>query len=83
MAPGDGTVSLREDCCPSGFTLMGSEASAVICLEDEPARARVALVLDVSADERWCDELPDAADCCPGGYTMVGWAPEGALCLQD
>lgn len=77
-------MTLREECCPAGFTLMGSESGDVICLEDAPARARVALVLDVTADDRWCDEMHDnPADCCPSGYSFVAWARDGALCLED
>ncbi len=83
VAPGDGTVSLRAECCPVGFTLMGSESSDVLCLEDAPARARVAIILDVTADERWCDEMEDEAECCPAGYTLVGWARLGGICLED
>lgn len=83
VAAGDGTVALRTECCPTGFSLVGSEDGSVICLENEPARARVALVLDVSADERFCDELADEGTCCADGFTFVGWDSHGVLCLQD
>lgn len=63
--------------------MMGSESSDVLCLEDAPSRARVAIILDVTADERFCDEMEDEAGCCPAGYTLVGWARLGGICLED
>jgi hypothetical protein len=80
-APGDGTVTLRADCCPTGFSAVGARASNLICLEDAPARARVALYLHVSEDLHWCDEVD--GDCCAEGYTFVGWGEGRVVCLED
>ena len=81
LTPADNVVVLRSECCPEGFSVMGSESRRVICGEDEPARSRVALVLDVSADQEHCNVVGSL--CCAAGYSFVGWDAEGFVCLQD
>lgn len=85
--PGDGgPPDLREDCCPSGFDLVGAVESRVLCLEAAPGTGRIVLALSVSADLEWCDDIP-GTECCAAGYTFIGEGsvdgPFGTLCLED
>lgn len=87
-APGDGTLTLVDSCCPYGFTAMGATGGNVVsCLEDVPAAGRAVVFVTVLPDGTHCYEQATPQDCCPIGFDFIGWggwivATTEYLCLE-